>query len=333
MLVEMDSNYFYAVKFYNASTSIIHARYIHNKHRSHKKQQRFPFKCNIKLKSLSIHLSIHTASFSSWSYQSTNPCTVLVNDKIDGHSLPPKCPSSVLQHSSSTEKVSSEQDQQELSSLGNNVGGKRKRIKRQAEAHDDDSGVVDVVFLGDGHANNKSKSNNNNNLPSDENVKGGKNDNHHEKKNEGGSNDEMFVDEVEEEKIDVIVEKRILLNISIGMDGGFGSPHLDVYHLQVAVPLPKQIKNKNFFSYNVVENDNDENFMNENLMRLHEKTTNKTTKNYDDDSSTTSKSSTSSSSTEHLFDDFIEASTEEGLKISFKTEKYEGEICTTNGTT
>jgi hypothetical protein len=242
---------------------------------------------------------------------------VLVNDKIDGHSLPPKCPSSVLQHSSSTEKVSSEQDQQELSSLGNNVGGKRKRIKRQAEAHDDDAGVVDVVFLGDGHANNNSKSNNNNNLPSDENVKGGKNDNSHEK-NEGGD-DDVFVDEFEEEKIDVIVEKRILLNISIGMDGGFGSPHLDVYHLQVAVPLPKQIKNKNFFSYNVVENDNDENFMNENLMRLHEKTkkpektTLKSTESYDDSST-----SSSSTTTEHSFDDFIEASTEEGLKISFK---------------
>lgn len=230
---------------------------------------------------------------------------MLVNDKIDGQSLPPKCPSSsVQQHSSSsTEKVSSEQDQQDLSSFGNSVGGKRKlhrRIKRHAEAHDDDAGVVSVVFLGDGHANNNNSNNDDMNLPSDGdgNVrKGGKNDNH-EEKNEG-----VFVDsedDEEEEKIDVIVEKRILLNISIGMDGGFDSPHLDVYHLQVAVPLPKQIKNKNFFSYNVVEND--ENFMmNENLVQLHQ-------------NNTTDSSSTSTITEQHSSDDFIEASTEEGLK-------------------
>lgn len=82
----------------------------------------------------------------SWSYQSTNPCTVLVKEKQDG-SIAQGCPPPILQ--SSTETVSSSQDQPEItSSLGNSVGGKKTRAKRQA--HEDG---VDVVYdNGDGHA-------------------------------------------------------------------------------------------------------------------------------------------------------------------------------------
>lgn len=85
----------------------------------------------------------------SWSYQSTNPCTVLVKEKQDGLSPSMRdCPPAILQ-SSSTETVASSQDQPDISSLGNSVGGKQKRSKRQAH---DDAGVVDVVFdNGDGH--------------------------------------------------------------------------------------------------------------------------------------------------------------------------------------
>lgn len=82
----------------------------------------------------------------NWAYQSTNPCTVLVKEKQDG-SIPQGCPPPVLQPS--TETVASSQDQPEISSsLGNSVGGKKTREKRQA--HEDG---VDVVFdNGEEHA-------------------------------------------------------------------------------------------------------------------------------------------------------------------------------------
>lgn len=255
---------------------------------------------------------------------------MLVNDKLDGHSIPRECPPPVLH--SSTEKVSSEQDQQESSSssLGNSIGGKRKRIKRQAEAHDD-AGVVDVVFLGDGHKNNTS----NNKTPSDG-VMGGRN-NIGVDENRAAAAEELQDDE----EIDVIVEKRILLNISIGMDGGIGSPHLNVYQLQVAVPLPKQAKNsQNFFSYNVVN----DNLREENLM-LVEATTLPTTPTNDVYHQTNNTESnddsfflSSTTTTEQFFDDFIEASSEEGLKkereihsFKWKILKTLYNICNTNG--
>lgn len=141
----------------------------------------------------------------SWSYQSTNPCTVLVKEKQDGQSpFARDCPPPILQ--SSTETAAPSQDQPEISSsLGNSIGGKKGRIKRQA--HED--GVVDVVFDdGEGHDEHSSPNNK--------------------------------------------VEKRILVNISIAMDSGLGSPHHDVYQLQVAVPLPKQPKkHQNFYAYDV----------------------------------------------------------------------------------
>lgn len=144
----------------------------------------------------------------SWSYQSTNPCTVLVKEKQDGLSPSMRdCPPPILQ-SSSTETVASSQDQTDISSLGNIVGGKETRSKRQAH---DDVGVVDVVFdNGDGH---------------------------------------------EFEMPIKTVTKRFLVNISIAMDTGLGTKHMEVYQLQVAVPLPEEeLKSEKFYAYNVDEN-------------------------------------------------------------------------------
>jgi hypothetical protein len=133
----------------------------------------------------------------SWSYQSnSSPCSVLVKEKQDGQG---GCPPPIL-HSSSTETVASSQDQPEISSsLGNSVGGK-KRKKRQA--HDD----VDVVFDGVGHD--------------------------------------------EQNKPREIVDKRILVNISIVLDGGTGSTKQEIYKFQVAVPLPKDKMQSDFYTYN-----------------------------------------------------------------------------------
>jgi hypothetical protein len=47
------------------------------------------------------------------------------------------------------------------------------------------------------------------------------------------------------------VEKRVLVNISIVLDGGFNAKNQDIYQLQVAVPLPKDKKTNDFYSYNV----------------------------------------------------------------------------------
>lgn len=244
-------------------------------------------------------LSFHphtTASITSWSYQSNNPCTVLVNDKIEGSSstMPRDCPTSV-QHSSS-ETIVSPRDQQEISpstSLGNSIVG--KRTKRQAEeAHDDSAEVVDVVFRGDGHAN-SSYSHKTQNERRQQSARKLDNDARRRSSSNTVVNDE--------EEIEVIVEKRILLNISIGMDDGLGSPHLDVYNLQVAVPLPKQTKSaKNFFTYNVVD---DSLMEEENLMPVRA-TPIMTTIEGDD--------SSKSPSSHNIFDDFIESSTDEGLK-------------------
>lgn len=137
----------------------------------------------------------------SWSYQSTNPCTVLVNENKDG-SISRNCPPPVLQ--SSTETAAASQDQPEIiSSLGNSVGGKKARSKR--DTHGD--GFAGVVFdNGDGH-----------------------------------EDDEPHFEPV---------EKRILVNISIAMDQGMGTSHLQVYQLQVAVPLPKEKQEtRKFYAY------------------------------------------------------------------------------------
>lgn len=142
----------------------------------------------------------------SWSYQSSNPCTVLVKEKSDSHHV--DCSPSI-QSSSSTNRPNQDtsvndhqQDSIVSSSLGNIIGGKaKKRVKRQ---------VLDVVVDGDGH----------------------------------------------EEEVE-IVEKRILVNISIGMDNGLGTSHQEVYKLQVAVPLKNEAKNhKDFYTYQIHENEN-----------------------------------------------------------------------------
>lgn len=145
----------------------------------------------------------------SWSYQSTNPCTVLVKEKQDGLSSSSRdCPP-ILQ--SSTETVASSHDQPEISSsLGNSVGGKKRREKRQAH---EDAGF-DVVF-----------------------------------DNDNGDGHEY------EPKVVELVEKRILVNISIAMDNGLNTQQQEIYQIRVAVPLPKEEKQKHseFYTYNIGE--------------------------------------------------------------------------------
>lgn len=185
----------------------------------------------------------------SWSYQSTNPCTVLVKEKQDGLSSSSRdCPPPILQ--SSTETVVSSQDQPEISSsLGNSVGGKKRREKRQAH---EDAGF-DVVFdNGDGH---------------------------------------------EYEPKVQLIEKRILVNISIAMDSGINSPQQEIYQIQVAVPLPKQEeKASEFYSYNVGESQ--EQFMdfNETFTSTPD-FTNESSTSYDDESISSSTISEGSNKT------------------------------------
>jgi hypothetical protein len=80
------------------------------------------------------------------------------------------------------------------------------------------------------------------------------------------------------------VEKRILVNISIGMDKGLGSSRQEVYQLQVAVPLKHETMKENFYTYKVHESDEDfdvfdaSNLTNENI-----ETVKVTTNNIDDE--------------------------------------------------
>lgn len=129
---------------------------------------------------------------------------MLVKEKQDGQSPTSRdCPPPILQ--SSTETIGSSQDQPDISSLGNIVGGK-PRAKRQVP-HDD--GVVGVVF-------------------------------------DNGDGQHEFEAPIK------LVEKRILVNISIAMDSGLGSSHQEIYQLQVAVPLPEKKKiSEKFYSYDV----------------------------------------------------------------------------------
>lgn len=187
--------------------------------------------------------SLTASSMSSWSYQATNPCTVLVNEKQDGQSpMSRDCPPPSLP--ASTETSAPSHDQPEISSsLGNSIGGKKKRAKR--DTHED--GVVDVVFDdGVGH--------------------------------EFKSRNET--------------EKRILVNISIAMDSGLGSAHQAVYQLQVAVPLPKEKMNQEFFLYDVEKAPEEE-------------------MNADSPSTTPSTDPTDESSTTN-FDELITSSTSDG---------------------
>lgn len=197
----------------------------------------------------------------SWSYQSTNPCTVLVKEKQDGQSPTARdCPPPILQ--SSTETAAASQDQPEISSsLGNSIGGKSGRVKRQTH----EAGLVDVVFDGgDGHEFNAPNA---------------------------------------------MVEKRILVNISIAMDSGRGSLHQDVYQLQVAVPLPQVQRSENFYAYDV-----DGILKAEELMAANETSQQPSDDPFatSDDSSTADPTDESSSTD---FDDFITSSPNaEGLR-------------------
>jgi hypothetical protein len=75
-----------------------------------------------------------------------------VKEKQDGQSpLTRDCPPPILQSSTETAAPSHDQPEISSSSLGNSIGGKKGRVKRQT--HED--GVVDVVFDdGDGHESN-----------------------------------------------------------------------------------------------------------------------------------------------------------------------------------
>lgn len=134
----------------------------------------------------------------SLSYQSSKPCTVLVKEKPDSHQV--DCSPSIQSSTNRPNQDSPAEHQQDsVSSVGNIVGGKRK--KRQ---------VLDVVVDGDGH-----------------------------------------------EDVVESIEKRILVNISIGMDKGLGSSTQEVYHLQVAVPIKEKVKD-NFYTYKVHESEEDD---------------------------------------------------------------------------
>lgn len=138
----------------------------------------------------------------SWSYQSSKPCTVLVKEKPDSHQV--DCSPSIQSSTNRPNQDSPGEHQQDsvVSSVGNIVGGKRK--KRQ---------VLDVVVDGDGH-----------------------------------------------EDVVESVEKRILVNISIGMDKGLGTSREEVYQLQIAVPLKhEELTKNNFYTYQVHESEEDEN--------------------------------------------------------------------------
>jgi hypothetical protein len=140
----------------------------------------------------------------SWSYQSTNPCTVLVNEKQVSNSQ--ACATTSSSTNRPNESAQQQQpapvsqdtsDQQQDSSMGNNIGGKA-REKRHAD------GVG-----------------------------------------------------VEHEHVIETIEKRVLVNITIGMDGGMGSQQLQVYQLQVAVPLKKKLEgaSKQHYAYSLHEDE------------------------------------------------------------------------------
>lgn len=69
---------------------------------------------------------------------------------------------------------------------------------------------------------------------------------------------DVVVDGDGHEDVVASIEKRILVNISIGMDKGLGTSRQEVYLLQVAVPLKHEEKvEKEFYSYQVHGSDDD----------------------------------------------------------------------------
>jgi hypothetical protein len=65
---------------------------------------------------------------------------------------------------------------------------------------------------------------------------------------------DVLVDDEHEHHDDIIqiIDKRVLVNITIGMDKGIGTQQHEVYHLQVAVPLKNNSKAyRDMFAYDV----------------------------------------------------------------------------------
>jgi len=150
-----------------------------------------------------------------WSHLSSNPCTVLVKEKQDRDSqhsnsvdCSPSIQSSTNRPMDSSHHTKNQQldHQQDSGTLGNSIGGKETRIKREVfdTFEHDDARYEDLIH-------------------------------------------EIFE----------TIEKRILVNITIGMDKGLGTQRHDIYQLQVAVPLKAKQKTENqeFYAYNVHEND------------------------------------------------------------------------------
>ena len=174
---------------------------------------------------------IAASNLLSWSYQSTNPCTVLVKEKHDNVQE-----NSPLSASTNRPRPSVEHSQQssvssiEPNDSGGTNGGKH-RARRSLQV---DKSFVDVVGIEDVVSNSKSTDNNDTN-----------NQLNHE-------------------------FKRILVNISIATDEGLGTHNLQVYQLQVAVPLPTinvtksseasdslnhdQNNDNNFYAYSIDDN-------------------------------------------------------------------------------
>lgn len=153
----------------------------------------------------------------SWSYQSTNPCTVLVKEKHDNVqensplSASTNRPRSSVEHSQQTSVTSIEPNDS-----GGTNGGKHRA--RRSLNNVDVVGIEDVVS-------------------------------HTQSTEHGDTNKHEF--------------KRILVNISIATDTGLGTHNLQVYQLQVAVPLPtinatsddvNNNKDNNFYAYAMEDN-------------------------------------------------------------------------------
>jgi hypothetical protein len=111
-------------------------------------------------------------------------------------------------------------------------------------------------------------------------------------------------DEETIEEIIETIERRILVNITVGMDKGLGTSQQEVYHLQVAVPLKAQQKaeDREFYAYNV--HSNDEN-VDKTTKTWHETTANENNndnQNTEDDVTVSDATATESTITDMDFD-------------------------------
>jgi len=60
---------------------------------------------------------------------------------------------------------------------------------------------------------------------------------------------------------EVVVEKRILVNISIATDDGIGTTYQQVYELKVAVPLPREKMSEDFYAYRGADEEADSRYV------------------------------------------------------------------------